>query len=448
MKFDSNTDVISKHKPLFDRIANKNDIDKFVLSGGRSSFKSYDTCLAILIDMLVHAEKGKQANAIIFMQKREEIRDGVFKQFEAVIDNLDLRSLFSIKVSPFELKLNATGSVIKFYGLNKQQGKKANAIDNIAWLWFEEFDQFDSAESVGTTLATFLRHNIPGERIKQVFSFNPPRSPKHWVFSYTNNLNAKKIHTTYLDDDTGKDLITPQQLDEINELKERDYAWYKWEYLGEVLEDTAIDFPNLTHAKNDLELTGNDYIFIGVDSSTTGKDSTVACILAYNDKSKLIKFIGYEYLDNVWVDGYSSIEAGSHLVNLVRSVNAAAVYIDRGYGQHLIDAMIIQAPEIPCRAINFGGKDLIAKSSGRAELALNNRAVMYLNASDQLQSKRVVAYADCEELERQLGATEFEITSKEYKVISKDTIKARIGKSPDEADSFVLATQGIYDLIL
>lgn len=77
VQFDSSKDVISKHKPLFDRIAGKNDTDTFILSGGRSSFKSYDICLAIIIDMLIHASRNQQMNAVVFMQKKK-------KKFEMV----------------------------------------------------------------------------------------------------------------------------------------------------------------------------------------------------------------------------------------------------------------------------------------------------------------------------------------------------------------------------
>lgn len=122
--FSSSRDVISKHKPLFDRIAGKNDIDTFILSGGRSSFKSYDICLAIIIDILLHAERGQQANAVVFMQKKEEIRDGAHKQFNSVIEDLGIESLFQIRYQPLEIKFLQNDSVIKFYGLNKQEGKK------------------------------------------------------------------------------------------------------------------------------------------------------------------------------------------------------------------------------------------------------------------------------------------------------------------------------------
>ncbi|MFB8449012.1 PBSX family phage terminase large subunit [Enterococcus thailandicus] len=444
LEFSSSNDVISKHKPLFDCVAGKNDVDTFILSGGRSSFKSYDICLAIVMDILVHAERGKQANAVVFMQKKEEIRDGVYKQFETVIENLGLASQFQIKRSLFEIKFLSNDSIIKFYGLNKQEGKKANAIDNISWIWFEEFDQFTSQETVSPTLDTFMRHAVKGEHIKTVYSFNPPRSQHHWVFSYLEKLNAMRIHTTYLDDDTGKNLIPKQFLEKIETTRITDPQWYSWNYLGIVPKDVETDFPSIIQAVDELNLGDDDYIFVGIDSATRGKDSTIACAVAYNKVTLEIKLLGFETFDDVWVDGYTSQKVGSDIANFVRSINANAVYIDPMQGQHIIDYLIVNVPEIITKSVNFGSK-VSERAKGKAVLAINRRAEMYINVSDQLKSKRVVAYCDKSELERQLNATEFEVDAKKIKVISKDIIKERIGKSPDEADSFVLAIQAVYE---
>ncbi|EGP4894203.1 hypothetical protein FI615_001689 [Enterococcus faecium] len=446
MNFDVNKDVISKHKPLFDRIANKNDIDNFVLSGGRSSFKSYDISLAIIIDILVHAEKDQQANAVVFMQKKEEIRDGVHKQVKIVIENLGLSSLFHINYTPFEICYKPNGSVVKFYGLNGQQGKKANAIDNISWIWFEECDQFDSAESIKATLDTLMRHNIQNEKIKVAYSFNPPKSQHHWIFNYINSIQGAHIHTTYLDDDTGKQLLSEQQIAMIETEKEADYAWYSWNYLGIVPKDTECDFPDIVNATEELELGENDYLFIGIDSATRGKDSTVACLVAYNTETLNIKLLGFQKFDDVWIDGYTSQVVGADIAAFARSVNANAVYVDPMQGQHIVDYLLINAPELTIQAINFGSR-VSDKAKGKTALAKNRRAEMYLNVSEQLKAKRVVAYCDKNELERQLNATEFEMTAKEITVIKKDLIKERLGKSPDEADSFVLAIQAVYDLM-
>lgn len=442
--FNSSKDVISKHKPLFDRIAGKNDIDTFVLSGGRASFKSYDICLAIIMDILIHAKKGQQANAVVFMQKKEEIRDGVYKQFESVIEDLGLSSQFKINRTLFQIKFLPNDSIVKFYGLNKQEGKKANAIDNIAWLWFEEFDQFDSQESVDPTLDTFMRHAIKGERIKTVYSFNPPRSRHHWVFEYLKKLKAERIHTTYKDDDTGKNLLPTQMLEKIEATKETDPSWYSWNYLGIVPKDVETDFPSLIEASSELDLGEDDYIFVGIDAATRGQDGTRLCALAFNKVTLEIKLLGFESFDDIWIDGYTSQKVGADIANFVRSINANAVYVDPMQGQHIIDYLIVNVPEIITKAVNFGSK-VSDHAKGKAVLAINRRAEMYINASDQLKSKRVVAYCDASELERQLNATEFEMDAKKIKVIAKDIIKERIGMSPDEADSFVLGIQAIYE---
>lgn len=82
------------------------------------------------------------------------------------------------------------------------------------------------------------------------------------------------------------------------------------------------------------------------------------------------------------------------------------------------------------------------KAQGKMFLAVDRRAEMYLNASEQLRSKRVVAYfgnEDVRTLKKKLDVTDLIVDSKNIKVIPKDVIKSRIGYSPDEADSFVLA---------
>ncbi|MGM0341683.1 phage terminase large subunit, partial [Enterococcus sp. AZ007] len=355
-----------------------------------------------------------------------------------------IECLFKIRYQPLEIKFLQNDSVIKFYGLNKQEGKKANAIDNIAWLWFEEFDQFQSQETIDPTLDTFMRHAIKGERIKTVYSFNPPRSRHHWVFEYLKTLKAERIHTTYLDDDTGKNLIPQQMLEKIETTKESDPSWYSWNYLGIVPKDVETDFPSLVEAFKVLDLGEEDYIFVGIDAATRGVDGTRACAIAYDKAAHQFKLLGFESFDDVWIDGYTSQKVGADIANFVRSINTNAVYVDPMQGQHIIDYLVVNVPEIMTKAVNFGS-GVSDKAKGKAALAINRRAEMYINASDQLKSKRVVSYCDHSELERQLNATEFEVDAKKIKVISKDIIKQRIGKSPDEADSFVLAIQAVYE---
>lgn len=447
VKFDSNKDVISKHKPLFDRIAGKIDEDTFILSGGRSSFKSYDITLAILIDTIVHASRGITANSVVFMNKQEDLRDGAFKLFKNVIVNLGMEKVFDWRDKPMHIKYLPNGAEIKFYGLNMQQGKKGNAIPNLIWKWYEECDQFASSESIKSTDDTLLRNGIKGERIKTAISYNPPKNNHHWIFEYVKNKKALKIHTTYLDDDTGLKILNDQQLEEIESMKEKDYAWYSWNYLGIVPANAEVDFPSPVFATESLELTEHDYIFAGIDSATKGKDSTMLCLMAYNTETYTFKLIGFQTFDDEWIDGYTSYKVGADVTAVLMQANVNSVYIDPAHGQHIIDYVATHSDGITVGSIDFGSS-VSDKAKGKTALALNKRAEMYLNASEQLRNRKVVSYCESNELNRELDATEFITDARKIKVIPKDVIKSRIGKSPDYADSFVLCIQAIYDFML
>ena len=446
VKFDSSKDVISKHKPLFDSVAKKIDEDTFILSGGRSSFKSYDITLAILIDTIVHASKGIVANSAVFMNKQEDLRDGAFKLFKNVINNLGMEKDFITREKPMLVRYK-NGAEIKFYGLNMQQGKKGNAVSNLIWKWYEECDQFDSPETIQTTDDTLLRNGIKGERIKTAISYNPPKNNHHWIFEYVKNKKGLKIHTTYLDDDTNLGILNEQQLQEIESMKETDHAWYVWNYLGIVPSSAEIDFPSPIASTENLELDEHDYIFAGIDSATRGKDSTMLCLMAYNTETYTFKLIGFQTFDDEWIDGYTSYKVGADVTAVLMQTNVNSVYVDPAHGQHIIDYVATHSDGITVGSIDFGSS-ISDKSRGKTALAINKRAEMYLNASEQLRNRKVVSYCEANELIKELDATEFITDAKKIKVIAKDVIKSRIGKSPDYADSFVLCIQAIYDFIL
>lgn len=446
VKFDSSKDVISKHKPLFDRIAGKIDEDTFILSGGRSSFKSYGITLAILIDTIVHASKGIVANSAVFMNKQEDLRDGAFKLFKNVIQNLGMEKDFIWRDKPMFIRYK-NGAEIKFYGLNMQQGKKGNAIPNLIWKWYEECDQFDSPEAIQTTDDTLLRNGVKGERIKTALSYNPPKNKHHWIFEYVKNKKGLKIHTTYKDDDTKLGILNEQQLEVIESMKETDNAWYTWNYLGIVPDGAEVDFPSPIVSHDKLELTEHDYIFAGIDSATKGKDRTKLCLMAYNTETYTFKLIGFQSFDDEWIDGYTSYKVGADITAVLMQANVNAVYIDPAHGQHIIDYVVTHSDGITVGSIDFGSS-VSENAKGKTVLAINKRAEMYLNASEQLRNRKVVSYCETSELTKELDATEFITDARKIKVIPKDIIKSRIGKSPDYADCFVLCIQAIYDFML
>ncbi|MTV78220.1 PBSX family phage terminase large subunit, partial [Streptococcus pneumoniae] len=65
--------------------------------------------------------------------------------------------------------------------------------------------------------------------------YNPPQNPYEWINEWVDTLRASKSHliheSSYLDDELG--FVTEQMLEEIERIKENDYDYYRYLYLGE-----------------------------------------------------------------------------------------------------------------------------------------------------------------------------------------------------------------------
>ncbi len=67
------------------------------------------------------------------------------------------------------------------------------------------------------------------------WSYNPPRNPYSWINEWAeelkNNENYLVHSSSYLDDKLG--FVTEQMLEDIERIKENDYDYYRYIYLGE-----------------------------------------------------------------------------------------------------------------------------------------------------------------------------------------------------------------------
>ncbi|WP_202972995.1 phage terminase large subunit, partial [Streptococcus suis] len=84
--------------------------------------------------------------------------------------------------------------------------------------------------------STFMRQKHPDYPFVQFFwSYNPPRNPYEWINEWVESLrnaNSYLIHeSSYLDDELG--FVTDQMLEEIERIKNNDYDYYRYLYLGE-----------------------------------------------------------------------------------------------------------------------------------------------------------------------------------------------------------------------
>src|SRR5699024_4958880 len=100
----------------------------------------------------------------------------------------------------------------------------------------EEAAEFEDVEEFEQTNITFMRqvHEL-ADNVKVFWSYNPPRNNYHWINEWSDSLIGHKNylvhHSSYKDDELG--FVTQQMLDDIERVKENDYDYYRYLYLGE-----------------------------------------------------------------------------------------------------------------------------------------------------------------------------------------------------------------------
>nr|DAS61083.1 MAG TPA: large terminase [Caudoviricetes sp.] len=207
-----------------------------VLKGGRNSFKSSVIALLLVYMMIPFLIAGKKANVVVIRKVGNTIRDSVFLKIQWALNKFGLSGRFKATVSPFKIQDTVTGSCFYFYGQDDFQKLKSNDIGNIIAVWYEEAAEFSNKEDFDQSNVTFMRQKHPDvDFVKFFWSYNPPRNPYSWINEWAEELrdnDSYLVHSSsYLDDRLG--FVTEQMLEDIERIKENDYDYYKYIYLGE-----------------------------------------------------------------------------------------------------------------------------------------------------------------------------------------------------------------------
>ena len=251
-----------------------------VLKGGRNSFKSSVIALKLVNDMVKMIAKGEKANVVVIRKVANTIRDSVFNKINWAINLYGLTDSFKSTVSPFKITHKATGSSFYFYGADDFQKLKSNDINNIIAVWYEEAAEFDSQEEFDQTNITFMRqkHNeVPF--VKFYWSYNPPRNPYIWINEWSEEVKTDDsylVHeSSYLNDELG--FVTEQMLLDIERIKQNDYEYYRYIYLGESV-GLGSNVYNMSCFHAITELPSNDRL-IGISYAldTGHQQSATAC---------------------------------------------------------------------------------------------------------------------------------------------------------------------------
>jgi phage terminase, large subunit, PBSX family len=263
-----------------------------VLKGGRNSFKSSVIVLKLVYMMLRYIIVGETANIVIIRKVANTIRDSVFNKVWWALSLFGIDRQFSKTVSPFKIVHKKTGSTFYFYGQDDFQKLKSNDIGNIIAVWYEEAAEFASQEDFDQSNVTFMRQKHPRAKFVQFFwSYNPPRNPYSWINEWFETIKTNKNYlahsSTYLDDKLG--FVTEQMLEDIERIKENDFDYYRYLYLGE-----AVGLGNNVYNMSTfhpIEALPSDDRLIGICFALDGghqQSATACCSFGITAKGKVI----------------------------------------------------------------------------------------------------------------------------------------------------------------
>lgn len=242
------------------------DYDTFteVHYGGASSGKSHGVFQKIVIKAL---KEWKKPRKILVLRKvGATVRDSVFADVQATLSYFGILNMCKNNMSAFRIEL-PNGAEFIFKGMDNPE--KIKSIKGISDVVMEEASEFTLDDYTQLT----LRLRDKAHKQKQIYLMFNPVSKVNWVY---NAFFVKKPKNTVVYQTTYKDnrFLDAVTRENIEELANRNEAYYKIYALGEFATLDKLVFPKYTKAllnKDDLRhitsYFGLDYGFINDPSA-------------------------------------------------------------------------------------------------------------------------------------------------------------------------------------
>lgn len=235
------------------------------LTGGRGSLKSSIISIELILNMI--NPKNKMKHAVVYRKVADTIETSVYSQILWAIDKLEMNEDWVCTKSPMRCVYKPTGQMIIFKGLDKAAKSKSIKVPfgYIAYLWFEEFDEFNGEEEIRKVQQSVIRG---GNDFIVFKSMNPPKSKNNWANGYIEQEKIRKdtyvSQTTYLQ--SPPEWLGQQFLDDAEWLKMINPKAYEHEYMGIPIGNGTEVFDNLNIRQiTDTEIASFNNLYRGVD---------------------------------------------------------------------------------------------------------------------------------------------------------------------------------------
>lgn len=262
------------------------DYDTFteVHYGGASSGKSHGVFQKIVIKAL--REWKKPRKILVLRKVGATVRDSVFADVQATLSYFGILNMCKINMSAFRIEL-PNGAEFIFKGMDNPE--KIKSIKGISDVVMEEASEFTLDDYTQLT----LRLRDKAHKQKQIYLMFNPVSKANWVY---NAFFVKKPKNTVVYQTTYKDnrFLDALTRENIEELANRNEAYYKIYALGEFATLDKLVFPKYTKAllnKDDLRQITS---YFGLDYGFINDPSAFMHVKIDDDRKKL--YIVEEYV--------------------------------------------------------------------------------------------------------------------------------------------------------
>lgn len=260
-------EINSKYKALFNPTTRIT-----MLTGGRASGKSHVAPIAV-----AHQVRKPQKQTCLFSRyTMEAAYDSIIPEFNSRISDLGYNNYFT----PAKNNLNCVNeNKILFRGLKTSSGNqtaKLKSIEGLNIFVLDEGEEWNDEAAFDTIEGSIREKNV----LNWILIIMNPSHVNHWIykkFFKPHNIpdefngivdNVQYIHTTYLDNIEN---LSPDYLEMINRMKERNYPKYKHLYLGHWQKDKegALWRAKTIEDNRTYEVPQLAKIVVSVDPATT-----------------------------------------------------------------------------------------------------------------------------------------------------------------------------------
>lgn len=262
------------------------DYDTFteVHYGGASSGKSHGVFQKIVIKALKDWKKPRKI--LVLRKVGATVRDSVFADVQATLSYFGILNMCKINMSAFRIEL-PNGAEFIFKGMDNPE--KIKSIKGISDVVMEEASEFTLDDYTQLT----LRLRDKAHKQKQIYLMFNPVSKANWVY---NAFFVKKPKNTVVYQTTYKDnrFLDALTRENIEELANRNEAYYKIYALGEFATLDKLVFPKYTKALLNKDNLRQITSYFGLDYGFINDPSAFMHVKIDDDRKRL--YVVEEYV--------------------------------------------------------------------------------------------------------------------------------------------------------